>query len=585
MKKLLRIKLGILLGILSLLVGLTLAPARAQSPGWQGAAAIGNSTLGTSYNGINATATDAAGNVYVTGSFHNKAVLNGAATFTSNADDSGFLAKWSPITKQFIWFVQFGEAAGTVVPVALFVNGADVYVAGSFTTSILEWGNTGVYVRNSGGANRTQDGFVAKLTDLGNAVSYSWIQRVGGVGNDVIEGLAVSGANVYLAGTFSSATATFGSTTLTSLGTRDGFVAKFTDAGASSSFGWVQQLGGTGVESAYKVAASNNNLYVTGTTTGTISLGSATITSAGGTDGFVAKLTDAGGSGSFGWVQQLQGAGNETVYDIAASNSTVYVAGAFTGTAARFGAFTLSSAGGLDGLVGRLNDAGSTATVAWVQRLGGPLDDEPIALRTVGRTVYVAGYFGLGSPVGGGPRAAFGDTQLQAVGGSDAFVARLNDSGSTGRFDWAQGAGGAGNDYANAVAQNGSTTAIAGFFTGANMVVGTTTLTNLYLGNASSFVASLTDIVPLPTRSPVLEQGLALYPNPARATAIVQVTASPGDRPAALSLFDATGRVVRTATAPAGQPYPLSLAGLAPGLYLLKIQVGEGLAVRQLVVE
>ncbi|RZK25193.1 MAG: hypothetical protein EOO63_16365, partial [Hymenobacter sp.] len=209
MKKLLRIESGkqlsFLLGLLGLVMGWAIVPTRAQAPGWQGAAAIGNSTLGTSYNSINAAVTDAAGNVYVAGSFHNKAVFNNTATFTSGADDSGFLAKWSPITKQFVWFVQFGEAVGAVVPLALFVKGADVYVAGSFTTSILEWGNTGVYVRNAGGANHTRDGFVAKLTDLGNATSYGWIQRVGGVGNDVVEGLAVSGTNVYLAGTFGSA--------------------------------------------------------------------------------------------------------------------------------------------------------------------------------------------------------------------------------------------------------------------------------------------------------------------------------------------------------------------------------------------
>jgi len=243
----------------------------------------------------------------------------------------------------------------------------------------------------------------------------------------------------------------------------------------------------------------------------------------------------------------------------------------------------LSSAGGLDGVVARLTDAGNSGAVTWAQRLGGPLDDEPQALAMVGGKVYVAGYFNSGGPIGGGPTAAFGSTQLQAVGGSDAFLTRLTDTGSTGRFDWAQAAGSTADDYANAVTLNGTTPCVGGFFTGASFALGALTLPNLHTGSATSFVASLTDLT-LATRDAALQAGLALYPNPARTTATVRVPASAGTA-ATLTLLDALGRAVRTQAATAGTDVAFDLTGLAPGLYALRVQVGAALAMHPLVVE
>ena len=79
-----------------------------------------------------------------------------------------------------------------------------------------------------------------------------------------------------------------------------------------------------------------------------------------------------------------------------------------------------------------------------------------------------------------------------------------------------------------------------------------------------------------------------LTPNPAHGTATVQLPAVPGAAQATLTLLDALGRTVRTQLVPlpaAGATAEVPLAGLAPGLYRLRVQAGGLLASRALAVE
>ncbi|MEJ7659450.1 MAG: hypothetical protein WKG07_07410 [Hymenobacter sp.] len=98
--------------------------AQAQAPAWQAAIAISAPGTGSAY--ANATATDAAGNVYVAGQFSGT-VNVGSFSFTSPIGNNGFVAKWSPVTQSFSWAQQVGGVASGVV-----VVGASVYAAGYF---------------------------------------------------------------------------------------------------------------------------------------------------------------------------------------------------------------------------------------------------------------------------------------------------------------------------------------------------------------------------------------------------------------------------------------------------------------------
>ncbi|WP_375434771.1 T9SS type A sorting domain-containing protein [uncultured Hymenobacter sp.] len=92
----------------------------------------------------------------------------------------------------------------------------------------------------------------------------------------------------------------------------------------------------------------------------------------------------------------------------------------------------------------------------------------------------------------------------------------------------------------------------------------------------------------LATHSSASLNALRVSPNPAHSTATVELPAVPGARQATLTLTDALGRVVHTRTValPAGGLHQqLSLAGLASGMYALRVHAGSARVLRRLIVE
>ncbi|MGI4866495.1 MAG: hypothetical protein ACRYFZ_21410 [Janthinobacterium lividum] len=69
-----------------------------------------------------------------------------------------------------------------------------------------------------------------------STLTYGWALRAGGAGLDQPQTLLASSTNEYVAGRFTGGTAAFGSTTLVTSGLGASFVAKLVDAGASGSF-------------------------------------------------------------------------------------------------------------------------------------------------------------------------------------------------------------------------------------------------------------------------------------------------------------------------------------------------------------
>ena len=501
------------------------------------------------------------GNVYLAGSFAN-AVALGGTTLTSFGDRDVFVAKFNPASNQFVWAQRAG-GTGYDVAYALAVSGTNVYVAGHFDSPTANFGPTTL---TNVGTNTSTDVFVAKLTDMGSTGSFAWAQRAGGTGYDSATALAVSGVSVYVAGLFSSPTASFGPTNLTNLGFTNTFVAKLTDAGSTSGFVWAQRAGGLGYNVAYNLTVSGTSVYVAGAFNDSgASFGATTLATAGGFDLFVAKLTDAGTVGSFAWAQRAGGTGDDIAYTLAVSGTNVYVAGIFDSPTAGFGATNLINLGFSDVFVTKLTDAGGTGSFAWAAQAGGTGDDRAYTLVLSGANLYVAGAFSS-------PTTNFGSATLTnsvSTGTYDIFVAKLTDSGNAGSFAWAQRAGGTAQDGASVLALSGTSVYVAGTFEGPTAGFGATTLTNPTLNRPLGFLASLTDptlTATTPTAGP--REPASLFPNPARHTATLRWPA--GTAPAPLTLTDALGRAVRRYPAPAGPEAALDLRGLPAGLYLLR---------------
>jgi hypothetical protein len=508
----------------------------------------------------------------------------------------------------------------------------NVYVVGNFSGT-LSFGPVSIT-----SASSFEDVFVAKWSSATN--TFVWAQRMGGSDMDRATAVAVSGSNVYVAGVFGGGTATFGAVTLTNLagattGTNfDGFVAKLTDAGTSSSIAWAQQMGSTDFDYCQSLAVSNGNVYVAGWFNGpTAKFGPYQLTNAstnvvGRSDAFVAKLADAGNSGSVAWVQQLGAENDEFAMAVTAQGTSVYVAGIFNSTALTLGGTTLSSAGGAytpaDGFVAKLTDAGSTSTVAWAQRVGGTGADYLEKAVVSGSNLYLAGRFGS-------PTISFGSTTLTNTGPANSeewFLAKMTDAGSTGSFAWAQQPGqpvsalaasspavyvasstgnplvaqytDAGPSAALAWTQrenSGSAGAAALALSGTTVYVlgtaslpatfGTRTLTSATGSGSGAFLAALGS-GPLAAAQGSRLVGSSLYPNPAHAAAAVYLPALASPAPAILSLTNTLGQEVRRQAVTllaTGTTLELPLLGLAPGLYQLRVQANGQVATHAVVVE
>ena len=196
-------------------------------------------------------------------------------------------------------------------------DNGNVYVVGYFD-GMLTLGNSTLV---SAGMF---DVFIAKWNSAQNA--FVWAQRAGGTDIDFARDVTVRGNEVYVVGNLGSQGGDFGAAQLSTAGLSDVFVAKLMDNGPSSQFNWATRAGGPGHDSVWGMAVSGSAVYLAGEFDGVgSSFGPTTLASVGQSDAFVAKVLDAGNSGSFVWARQAGGSGNDAAMDVAANGASVYV--------------------------------------------------------------------------------------------------------------------------------------------------------------------------------------------------------------------------------------------------------------------
>ena len=276
---------------------------------------------------------------------------------------------------------------------------------------------------------------------------------MGGIGSD--EGIAIAvdtSGNVYTTGSFDG-TADFdpGASVfdLTSAGGLDIFISKLDSSG---NFLLAKAMGGAGTDRGLAIAVdSSGNVYTTGSFDGTVDFNPGAsafdLTSTGGLDLFVSKL-DA--SGNFLWAKAIGGAGDDQAFDLALDDSgNVHTTGSFDGTVdfdPGASAFDLTSAGGLDLFVSKLDPSGN---FLWAKAMGGTGVDQAsgIAVDASGNVHTVGTFQGMADFDPGA--SVF---NLSIVNGN-LFVSKFDASGN---FLWATAMGGTGNDQVLDVAVDAS---------------------------------------------------------------------------------------------------------------------------------
>ena len=364
----------------------------------------------------------------------------------------------------------------------------NVFVTGWFTGSVT----FGTIVLNSAGGN---DVFVTKWD--ATAQAFTWAVSGGGTGFDRGQGIAVSGANVFVTGVFESGgTARFAGQLLPGAGLQDMFVAKFTDTStghtaASSSFanGWATSGGGTSNDAGNGIAVRSTGVFVAGDfSCGTNAIIAGRALPGVGTnndsDVFVAKYVDtstgsAPATSSFanGWAVSGGGLGTDVANGLVVSGAGVFVTGQFTSNSnAIIAGQTLVGAGGTDIFVAKFLDtstgsapASSSFANGWATSGGGTSYDVAYGIAVRGTGVFVTGGFGSNA------NARFAGQVLAGLGSTDVFVAKYLDT-STGNTPltssvangWATSGGTTYPDVGKKIAVSGTSVFVTGVFSGTN---------------------------------------------------------------------------------------------------------------------
>lgn len=267
-----------------------------------------------------------------------------------------------------------------------------------------------------------------------------WFDQVGSAGGDYVRNVVVAGSHVVAVGWFTQ-TVSIGGRSLASAGSNDAFVAKL-DAATGNAV-WLVRLGGADLDAAHGVAVdAAGDVYAVGAFAGSMTVGTSTLTSAGGNDVFVVKL--AGGNGAPIWSRGFGGTGSDLGRRaVITSAGDVVVAGSFGSSSINFGGANLTNAGaGLgDVFVARL--ASANGAHVWSARAGGATAEDVNDL-AIGPDddVVLTGEFSGTSNLGG--------VDLASAGGTDVYLAKY--SGATGQHRFSFRYGSTGTDTGTGVA-------------------------------------------------------------------------------------------------------------------------------------
>jgi hypothetical protein len=385
---------------------------------------------GTSDDKGKAIAIDASANIYIVGttsSSTNIATAGAHQTALAGAED-GFLARFSSAGVRSFGTYFGGNSGADILAIA--VSGTSVYFGGS-TSSTTGIASPGAYLTTlpvSPGA------FMARFNTTGVRQWSSYYQAdkvnavtVDGLGNPIFGGISsIAGA------------ATAGAHQTANAGSSDGFVAKFSAAGART---WATYYGGP--SSDYVVALrtnSTNDIIVGGGTSSATGIADnvvPTLANAKGLeDGFIAYLS---ASGVRQWGMYIGTSTQDVIRDIEiATDNSIYFSGTTNAYIGTPGCFQPNHGGDQDLFFGKidpliLTNYGTTfSPVLFITNYGGTstefYGDISISGSATDRKIFITGrtYSSFSMSTLGSHQHSFG-------GVSDGMLARFTECGTPGR--------------------------------------------------------------------------------------------------------------------------------------------------------
>lgn len=261
--------------------------------------------------------------------------------------------------------------------------------------------------------------------------NFVWAKSVGGTDQDYVKRVCVDGAgNSFVIGEFSSNTFSAAPFSINKTAYSDGFLIKYNTLGEVQ---WLRGIFGSGFDEPSSVAVDDGgNVYVSGTYTNSLTIGSLTIpaSNVNGNDCFLAKFNS---SGTPLWLKKISSPSFEAPAKvIIANDGNILITGGFQGLTLQVDNLILNNIN----LNVDLNDIflikfDTDGNVIWGRREGGQGSDIGLALASSSDgSIYLCGYYGSQTMTVGNQTVNNGSNQLnQWVWNGDIYVIKYDSDG------------------------------------------------------------------------------------------------------------------------------------------------------------
>jgi hypothetical protein len=257
------------------------------------------------------------------------------------------------------------------------------------------------------------DIFLAKYDENGNLL---WVKTAGSPAGDIGIGLKIDNIGNAIITGYNWDNITFESTILSYTGGSDICIAKYNTNGTLM---WAKKAGGVGLDIPNAVETDpSGNIYLSGYFNGNITFFGSTnipLTSAGLKDGFLTKYDS---SGNLLWAKLISSTDENTVGDMEISGSDLLLLGYYSGTVNLGNSVSISSStASNDTFIGRFDLNGNCQNVI---NLGSSVISVSKIIKDANSNFYICGSVNGSTSIGG--------VAFSLSSGTSSFFAKLNSS-------------------------------------------------------------------------------------------------------------------------------------------------------------